>query len=59
MANHAARLSLANWTETEAGHRIDKLLAQGWTVAQVARMFGLRAEEVERLSSLDSSEVCD
>jgi hypothetical protein len=58
-ASQAAKLTFADWSESEAGQRIDKLLAQGWTVGQVARMFGLRAEEVERLSSLDISGVCE
>ncbi len=47
-ASHAA-LTFADWSETEAAQRIGKLLAAGWSTAQVARMLAIRPQEIERL----------
>jgi hypothetical protein len=46
----AAAMTFANWSEPEAAQRIRKLLATGWSAAQVGRMFGLRIEEIDRLT---------
>jgi hypothetical protein len=52
-----AAMAFADWSEAEAAQRIAKLLASGWSAAQIARMFGLRASEVDRLAARTMSEV--
>jgi hypothetical protein len=46
----AAALMFANWSETEAAQRIRKLLAAGWSAEQIGRMFGIRVQEIDRLT---------
>jgi hypothetical protein len=44
-----AALAFLNWSESEARERIARLLATGWSVGQIAEMFGLRVAEIDRL----------
>ena len=49
--HNSGALAFSNWSEAEATQRIAKLLAAGWSPASVAGMFGIRIEEITRLSS--------
>lgn len=49
----AATLTFAGWSEPEARERITRLLATGWRAPQLALMFGVRLEEIDRLARLD------
>jgi hypothetical protein len=39
-----------DWTEPEARRRVATLRASGWTANQLASMFGVSTEEIDRLS---------
>ena len=51
-ANHAA-LMFSDWTESEAARRISTLRGCGWTPNQLASMFGVSTEEIDRLTGHD------
>jgi hypothetical protein len=57
--NHAAAMSFAAWSQSEAAERIRKLLAAGWSAAQIGQMFGARVEEIERLVGREPSTVVE
>jgi hypothetical protein len=47
--NSAVAMTFAGWSETEARQRIARLLATGWRAPQLALMFGVDLEEIDRL----------
>jgi len=51
--NSHAALTFANWSEAEAAQRLRKLKAAGWSPASIAGMFGIRIEEIDRLTGGD------
>ena len=49
-ADPVAALIFAGWTEAEAQRRIATLLRTGWSARQLALTFGVRLEEIDRLT---------
>jgi hypothetical protein len=49
MPGSAAVMAFTEWSETEARARIASLRRLGWSVPQLATMFGTNAQEIERL----------
>jgi len=45
-----AALAFTEWTEAEATRRIATLRGCGWTANQLASMFGVSIEEIDRLA---------
>jgi hypothetical protein len=43
-------MAFADWSESEAQRRIATLLRCGWRPAQLAAMFGIEIEEIDRLA---------
>jgi hypothetical protein len=48
-----AAMAFADWSESEAQRRIATLLRTGWSARQLAQMFGVSVEEIDRLSGAD------
>jgi hypothetical protein len=56
MSDSAAVMAFADWSEAEARGRIASLRRLGWSVPQLATMFGTTVKEIERLC--ESAEEC-
>jgi len=50
MSINDAALAFTDWTEAEARRRVATLRATGWSANQLASMFGVPIEEIDRLS---------
>ena len=51
MNNPMGVLALNSWSEAEARERFARLCASGWSISQIARMFGIELAEAQRLLS--------
>jgi hypothetical protein len=49
MSDSAAVMAFTEWSEAEARGRIASLRRLGWSVPQLATMFGTTVKEIERL----------
>jgi hypothetical protein len=51
MLDNVAALTFTGWSEPEARERIAQFLASGWSSRQLSLMFGVTAEEINRLAA--------